>query len=235
MADLIESARGILSVSQRQMDATANNVANLTTPGFKTERLYSEVSPVADPDVPETLLRERLDLGQGRLAKSNNPLDLAISGAGMFRLRGADGAISYSRAGQFKIGEAGRLVNAQGLALQALDGDLIVPDGRVRILADGTVLDGERPVGRIGIYAPASGASLKPIGGSLFSIPEDLVEEVASPEIRQEMLETSNVQLADQMVSMMEAMRSAEGGARMVQTYDDLMGRAISTLGQGAR
>src|SRR5947208_13834726 len=118
MAELIESARGILSQSQRRMEATANNVANLTTPGFKAERLYSDVSAEADRRAPETLLRERLDLDQGRLTKTNNPLDLAVSGAGMFRLRGADGAIAYSRSGQFKLVDGGRVVTSQGLALQ---------------------------------------------------------------------------------------------------------------------
>ena len=62
-----------------------------------------------------------------------------------------------------------------------------------------------------------------------------MVGEVASPELRQGMIEGSNVALADEMVSMMDALRQAEGGAHLVQTYDDLMGRAISTLGQGGR
>lgn len=217
------------------MEATANNVANLTTSGFKTQRLYSDVSMEADSRAPETLLRQSLDLAQGRLVKSGNPLDLAISGAGMFRLRATDGAIAYSRGGQFKLASDGRVVNGQGLALQAADGgDLHLPNGKVEILADGTVLDGERPVAKIGVYAAAE-TDVRPIGGSLFAIPEDQVEEMAAPELRQGMTEASNVALADEMVAMMEAMRMAEGGARLVQTYDDLMGKAVTAFGQGAR
>jgi flagellar basal-body rod protein FlgG len=216
------------------MEATANNVANLTTPGFKTERLYSDVSAETDLRASNIMIRERLDLDQGRLAKTNNPLDLAISGAGMFRLRGADGATAYSRSGQFKVVDGGRVVNAQGLALQTAGGDdLVVPNGNIKVLADGTVLDGERPIAKIGVYKPVTGVEVKPLGGSLFSVPDGMVEEVASPELRQGMLEGSNVALADEMVSMMDALRQAEGGAKLVQTYDDLMGRAITTLGQG--
>jgi flagellar basal-body rod protein FlgG len=236
MADLIESARGILSLSERRMEATANNVANLTTPGFKAERLYSDVSAETDSRAPVTLMRERLDLDQGRLSKTNNPLDLAISGAGMFRLRGADGSVAYSRSGQFKTVDGGRVVNAQGMALQTSDGgDLVVPNGNVKVLADGTVLDGERPIAKVGVYQVPVGIEVRPVGGSLFSAPENFVEAVAQPQLRQGMLETSNVALADEMVSMMDALRQAESGARLVQTYDDLMGKAVSTLGQGTR
>lgn len=235
MADFIESARAILSQSERRMEATANNVANLTTSGFKTQRLYSEASVEADSRAPETLLRQALDLTQGRLVTTKNPLDLAISGAGMFRLSAADGTLAYSRGGQFKLASDGRVVNGQGLALQAADGgDLQLPNGNVEILPDGTILDGERPVAKIGVYSAADLADVRPIGGSLFAIAEDRVEEVAAPELRQGMIEASNVALAEEMVAMMEALRTAEGGARLVQTYDDLMGKAVTAFG-GAR
>jgi flagellar basal-body rod protein FlgF len=72
---------------------------------------------------------------------------------------------------------------------------------------------------------------VRPIGGSLFAITDDQVEEVAAPELRQGMIEASNVALADEMVSMMEALRTAESGAKLVQTYDDLMGKAVSAFG----
>lgn len=235
MADLIESARAILSLSERRMEATANNVANLTTPGFKATSLYSDVSTEMDLHAPESLQKQRLDLAQGRLTKSNNPLDLAISGAGMFRLRGMDGSIAYTRTGQFRL-DSGRIVNAQGFALQTADGgDLVVPNANVTVQADGTVLDGAHPIAKIGIYQSAAGVQPQAIGGSLFAMPETMVEDVAAPQLRQGMLETSNVALADEMVSMMDALRQAESGAKLVQTYDDLMGKAISTLGQGTR
>lgn len=236
MADLIESARGILSQSQRLMEATANNVANLTTPGFKADRPYSDVSAETMALAPETLLKHRLDFAQGQLAKTRNPLDVAISGTGVFKLRGADGSMAYSRSGQFKLVDGGRVVNAQGLALQtAGGGDLVIPNGAVTIQADGTVMDGDHAIARIGVYQLATGVQPQEFGGSLFIAPEDAMQEVASPELRQGMLEGSNVGLASEMVSMMDALRNAESGARLVQTYDDLMGKAITTLGQGAR
>jgi flagellar basal-body rod protein FlgG len=235
MADLIESARAILSNSERRMEATANNVANLTTPAFKTTHLYSEVSMGADLSAPKTSLSTQVDLAQGRLSSTGNALDIAISGPGMFRLRGADG-IHYSRQGQFKLGPDGRVTNLQGLALQTADGgDLVLESADVKVLPDGLVVAGDRPVAKIGVYQSATGGEIGSNGASLFTIAEHLVEEVPAPQLRQGMVEGSNVALADEMVSMMDSLRQAEGGARLVQTYDDLMARAITTLGQGAR
>jgi len=236
MADFIESARAILSQSERRMEATANNVANITTPGFKNERLYSEMSAGTDALAPETLLKQTVDFTQGQLSKTSNPLDLAIAGPGMFRLAGADGSTVYTRSGQFKLVDGGRVVNAQGLALQSADGgDLIVANQNIQILADGTVLDGDRPIAKVGVYQAAAGAQMQPLGGSLFSAAEGAVDEVAQPSVRQGMLEASNVALANEMVNMMDALRQAEGAAKLVQTYDDLMGKAVSTFGQGTR
>lgn len=230
MADLIESARAILSVSERRMEATANNVANLTTPGFKAQRLYSDVVSDVSTHAPSKSEMTRADLAQGKLTRTNNPLDLAIGGPGFFRLMGADGTIVYSRQGQFRRDGEGRLVNVQGLALQSADGDILIGSPDVQILADGTLLSEGAAIAKITLFQPAEGTTPKPMGGSLFAFAE--AEEVGEPQLHSGMVEASNVALADEMVALMEAMRSAEGGARLVQTYDDLMGKAINTFGQ---
>jgi flagellar basal-body rod protein FlgG len=231
MADLIESARAILSVSERRMEATANNVANLTTPGFKTQKLYSDVVSDVSSLAPKTAEASRVDQTQGKLNRTGNPLDIAIGGAGFFQMIGRDGAAVFSRQGQFKLDTDGRLVNGQGLALQSADGsDIRLASADVEILADGTILSERAAVAKIGLFQGVEGAQPRPLGGSLFAIAEP--ETVAEPQLHQGMVEASNVALADEMVALMEAMRSAEGGARLVQTYDELMGRAITTFGQ---
>ncbi|WP_294122233.1 flagellar hook-basal body protein [Sphingomonas sp.] len=230
MADLIESARAILSVSERRMEATANNVANLTTPGFKSQKLYSDAVSEASTLAPSTVEKSRVDLTQGKLSKTGNPYDLAIGGAGFFRLAGANGNIVYSRQGQFHRDGDGRLVNAQGMAVQGADGDIVLPFANAQILGDGTVLQDGAAVGRIALFQPGDGVETRALGGSFFALSD--AEEVKEVQLHQGMVETSNVALADEMVAMMEAMRNAEGGAKLVQTYDDLIGRAITTFGQ---
>jgi flagellar basal-body rod protein FlgG len=169
------------------------------------------------------------------MSSTGNPLDLAISGGGFFQLRAGE-EIVYSRQGQFRLGPDGTVVTPQGYALQqAGGGDLVLERAAVTILTDGTVLDQDRPVGRIGVFGAAAGQAPQPVSGSIFKIADDAVEEIAAPELRQGMVEASNVTLGDEMVEMMAVLRQAEGGSRLVQLYDDLMGRAITTFGQGGK
>ncbi len=235
MQGLIESAREILSASERRLETVSNNVSNISTPGFKRQISFEEVMGGRDSAGAGIPLRHRADLSQGQMSRTGNPLDLAISGSGFFRLRSGD-EILYSRQGQFKVAADGNVVNRQGHVLQqAGGGDLVLEKAAVEILEDGTVLDGTRPIARIGVYAAADPAALRPLGGSMFAGPEKAMEEAPAAAVRQGMVEASNVVLGDEMVAMMTTVRQAEGGARLVQVYDDLLGRAITTFGQGGK
>lgn len=236
MSGLIESATAIMGASERRLETIAGNVSNLTTPGFKRQASFVElIDDRAAGGVAAPTLGTRADMAQGRLSETGNPLDLAISGPGFFPLRAGE-AIVYSRQGQFRRAEDGTLVTPQGQVLQqAGGGDLIVESAEITVLADGNVLDGERPIGRIALVQPRQDTAAEPLGGSLFRIAGDSAEEVAAPQLRQRMVEGSNVSLGDEMVGMMQAVRQAESGARLVQVYDDLMGRAITSFGQSGR
>lgn len=162
-------------------------------------------------------------------------LDLAVSGDGFFKLRAGD-EVFYGRAGAFERSADGVVVDAQGMALQTIGGgDLVLGQGGVEILQDGTVLQGGAPVARIALDRPLRSDLLQRAGGGLFRAPNDAMEEVASPAIRSGMLEASNVGMADEMVEMMAALRQAETGSRIVQLYDSLAGQSISTFGQGLK
>jgi flagellar basal-body rod protein FlgF len=232
---LIESATGILSGSERRLENVSNNVSNISTAGFKRQISFEEVMNGGDAASAGGRLRRQADLSQGELSRTGNPLDLAISGAGFFRLRAGE-EIVYSRQGQFSVAADGTVATRQGHVLQqAGGGDLVLERAAVEILEDGTVLDGARPVGRIGLYVASDPAALRPLGGSIFAGSEEAMEEAPAAAVRQGMVEASNVVLGDEMVAMMTTVRQAEGGARLVQIYDDLLGRAITTFGQGNR
>ncbi len=97
------------------------------------------------------------------MSDTGNPLDLAIGGAGFFRVRSGD-AILYSRQGQFRRAEDGRVVTLQGHVLQAAGGgDLVIDRADVVIARIGQVVDGGWPVGRIALYAPAEGQAVDPL------------------------------------------------------------------------
>lgn len=235
MSGLIEAATAIMSASERRLETISNNVSNISTPGFKRQISFSDMLSGGSGGTAGLQLRARPDLAQGKMSGTGNPLDLAIGGAGFFQLRAGE-EIVYSRQGQFRLAEDGTVVTPQGYRLQqAGGGDLVLDGAAVEILADGTVLEGDQPVARIGLFAPADEAAVQPLGGSIFTIASGAVDEVAQPQVRQGMIEASNVAAADEMVGMMAAMRQAESGARLVQLYDDLIGRAITTFGQGGK
>lgn len=234
MSGLVDAATAILSASERKLEVAAHNVANISTPGFKRQIGFSQLIAASErgevPASPEVAVRRVFT--QGKLSETRNPFDLAISGEGFFQLRAGDHMV-YSRQGQFKLSADGTLVSPQGYVLQQQGGgDLIVDRAGVTISQDGTVLDEGRPVARIELYAAADPATLQPIGESYFAAGAAAMEPVREPVVRQGMVEGSNVEMGDEMVAMMTALRQSEGGARLVQVYDDLLGRAISSLGQ---
>jgi flagellar basal-body rod protein FlgF len=232
MSGLIEAASAILSASERKLEATANNVSNLSTPGFKRQVTFSELMP-NQSDWPSNATRA--DLTQGKLNSTGNPLDIAITGPGFLQLRSAK-QVFYSRQGQFRVEADGAVVTPQGLVLQQQGGgDLTLDNAAVKVLEDGTVLDDGKPVAHIAVFASTDESGLQAVGGSLFKAPEMAMQESTSAGIRQGMLESSNVSLGDEMVTMMTAMREAEGGSRLVQTYDDLIERAVTTFGLGTK
>lgn len=171
----------------------------------------------------------------GKLTSTGRKLDLAIGGPGYFQLRSGDRMV-YSRQGNFALDADGRVVTPQGYVLQqAGGGDLVLEKGDVSIALDGTILDGDKAAGRISVFQPADDAKITALDGSLFMMDSGVVSELPNASLRQGSLESSNVSLGDEMVSMMAALRGAETGAKLVQIYDDLMGKAISTFGQTGR
>lgn len=235
MQGLIESATGILSASERRLENVSSNVSNISTPGFKRQISFEEVLNDRDGATVLPSVEHKADLSQGQLTRTGGPLDLAIGGQGFFRLRAGDQTL-YSRQGQFSLAADGSVVTRQGYVLQqAGGGDLVLERAGVEILEDGTVLDGSRPIARIGVYTAADPAALQALGGSIFTAGDDSMEEAPAAAVRQGMVEASNVVLGDEMVAMMTTVRQAEGGARLVQIYDDLLGRAITTFGQGGK
>ena len=172
------------------------------------------------------------DFRQGKLVATDNPLDMAISGPGFFQVRAGD-AVLYSRQGQFRLDDEGRVVSPQGYVLQqAGGGDLVLASADVAIADDGTVLSNDRPVARVALFASEDSAALTRVGESFYRAPETAMVSDDVSIVRQGMIEASNTSLGDEMVTMTQAVRQAETGARLIQVYDDLMGRAISTLGQ---
>ncbi|MCJ2186999.1 flagellar hook-basal body protein [Novosphingobium beihaiensis] len=230
MSALVDVAASVLLSNERRIETIAQNIANLQSFGYKSQKMKNVSSVEAKPFsqvLSETVVGA--DFSQGRLIQTSNSTDLAISGRGAFLVRRGEELV-FTRNGGFTVLGDGVLVNSEGMVLQQVGGgDLVVPNSPLQVKEDGTVVSEGRVVGAIGLYEPdAKGFISNPGGGYT----DAGATPVADGEtiVRQGMREASNVVLSDEMVNLMAASRLAESGAQVMRQYDNLLGQAISTF-----
>lgn len=232
MGDFLNSASAILGQAERRLEISSQNIANIATPGYKRRIGFAQMlAPVTGTSAAVEPISTARDFSAGSPVETGNPFDLAISGNGFFLVRSGD-RVLLTRQGQFQRDVNGRLILPQGAVLQSADGgDLIVKGQAMTVSPDGVVLENGEPVARLAIAEPADPAGLIDRGDGMFEA--ETTTPSGNVRVHQGMLESSNVSLADEMITLMESLRRAEAGQRLVNTYDDLMGRALSAFGQG--
>ena len=178
---------------------------------------------------------------QGNLQQTSNSFDMAISGHGFFQLQMPDGTTGYTRDGSFHPDAQGQLVNANGIPLSP---PISVPQGTrdITIANDGTVTvsiagqDGVTQIGQIQLATFQNAAGLDPQGQNVFKETDASGAPTASTPgmsgagmIQQGYLETSNVNVVEELVSMIQTQRAYEINSKAIQTSDQMLAR-ISQL-----
>ncbi len=231
---------------QRELDVIANNVANVTTNGFKRRSgLFSEhVMPVARADAPNRADRSlsfvidrgtALDLSTGATERTGNPLDVAIRSDAFFVVQTPNGE-RFTRNGALSLSSTGDLVTSDGHPILTEQGpaSFTAADHDIRIAQDGTVSTAQGNKGRLRQVTFANSQSLENIGGNLFA--SSAAPRPAGP---QAMLETgaverSNVSPVTEIARMIDVNRSYSALAQMLQRNDELRRSAISRLAEAA-
>jgi len=246
------SASG-MNVQQKNLDNIANNLANVNTTGFKTQRaefqdlLYQTINaPGSDTtNVTETPTGLQIGLGaklvatnrifaQGSLKQTGRALDMAISGKGFFQITLPDGSTAYSRDGSFTLDANGILVTSQGYNVEP---NITIPQEAlgVSVGTDGTVsVDiGEaapQVAGQIQLATFINPTGLKALGGNLYKeTSASGTAVVGNPgdvgfgEIQSNFLEISNVNVAEEMINMIIGQRAFEATSRSVKTADQIL------------
>lgn len=230
---LFEVASATLSGAERRIEIAARNVANASTPGYKREVAFTELS-VAPNGYAQTAVLSARQQDQGVLVESGNPLDLAVNGEAFVLVRDGERFVP-SRGGMFKVGADGAVTDAVGRVLQqAGGGDLLLERGDPVIHPDGTVVADDVPTGAIGLYDAGALGTFDPEAGLSGAQLAGLVESEAA-ELRQGMVERSNVALADEIVGLMQTQRQGEGAAQIIRAYDQLIGQAATTFGRSGK
>lgn len=175
------------------------------------------------------------NFNEGDLKLTSNPLDMAIEGKGFFQIALPNGEIAYSRNGTFKLNAEGTIVNGNGYPLEP---QIVVPDNVVDLTIgkDGTVTatnpqtEAQVDLGRIELADFINPAGLSPSGESLFRQTEasgDVINGFPSEEqfgnMRQGMIELSNVKLVNEMVDLITAQRAYEANSKAITTTDGML------------
>ena len=249
-------ARTGLDAQQTNLDVIANNLANVSTNGFKRGRavfedlLYQTIRQSGAQSSQQTQIPSGLQLGtgvrpattariftQGNLEQTGNVLDLAINGAGFFQITLPDGTIAYTRDGSFQKDNQGQMVNSSGYPLQPAitipanaTSVTIAKDGVVSVVTSGSTATTQ--IGTLQVTTFINVGGLQSIGENLYL--ETAASGTPTPStpgqngagvLRQSYVETSNVNVAEELVSMIQAQRAFELNSKVVSTSDQMLGR----------
>ena len=243
-----------LDAQQTQMDTIANNLANVSTSGFKRSRavfedlLYQNMRQPGAQTSQQTQLPSGLQVGtgvrtvateriftQGNLQQTSNDKDLAIQGNGFFQVLMPDGTTGYTRDGSFQIDSQGQMVTASGFVIQPA---ITIPanaqsisvgrDGTISVTVPGTAAATQ--IGQLQLATFMNPAGLESKGENLYA------ETTASGNpnantpgtngagmITQGYVETSNVNVAEELVNMIQTQRAYEINSKAITTSDQML------------
>lgn len=214
------------------LSAVADNIANLSTPGFK--RILNEAQAVNGNGSPYQFATSdeapAIDTSQGPLQATNNPMDVAVSGTGFITVQGPNGT-AYTRNGTLAVQPDGTLT-AAGYPVLTPGGATISINrpGTLVIGGDGSVNLNGQPVGQIGMAEPA-GTKMAALGASLYrGANGEELPPATNSQMHQGFLEGATGTEMGQMVSMLSMMRNYEASMKAVQNIDTSQGQVIQAF-----
>jgi flagellar basal-body rod protein FlgG len=251
MRSLLTAATG-MEAQQTNIDTIANNLANVNTNSFKRSRanfhdlLYQTLRAPGQNATTGTIVPSGIQIGAGsRLASvdklftagspkvTERSLDFMIEGDGFFRIQRDDGSIAYTRDGHFDKDANGRLVTADGFPLVP---EVVIPPGATdfHVGLDGVVtikIDGQsQEIAQIQLASFINQAGLASLGRNLYGVSTASGEPIVGApnqngvgRIAQNQLESSNVNIVEEMVNMITGQRAYEINSKVIQTGDQML------------
>ncbi len=222
-----------LAAQMQSLELLGNNLANLSTTGYRGEQTtfrsiltgrdtvgWNAIN-VAVNDYG-VLSGSRLDLASGSLAPTGNPLDVSVAGKGFFVVQSGT-ETRYTRNGSFHVSPTGQLVTSQGESVLGQTGAITLPGGSVVISSDGTISVEGNVVDQLRLAEFAPATELTPIGNATYTAPAGAALPAADSTVEQGMLEGSNVNPTVAVVQLIMVQRNAEMLARAVAALDGQM------------
>ena len=240
-----------MNVQREKMDVLTNNIVNASTTGYKKDTLISSsfnevlIERISDDDPYVVNTSEEVgpysfgthidevytDFALGSLENTNTQTDLALTGEGFFVVDTPDGE-RYTRSGNFSVDYQGYLVTDDGYYVQGENGSIQVGTGSFTVDSDGTItVDGEA-LDTLRIVSFEETTGLRKQGESLYySFTGEVPTDATNTKVMQGYLESSNVDVATEMVDMITVYRTYEANQKILTMTDETLGMAVNDLG----
>ena len=229
-------AAAALQILERRQEVLANNLANVSTAGFKGESVFAELLADGVPTV-----RTATDRRVGSLTSTGAPLDLAITGDGFFVVDTPAGE-RLTRGGAFELNDLRQIVNPDGHPLLGEEdvlggsrGPVTIPANAANVQIDrgGAVIVDGKQIARLRFESVPADTQLQHEGGGLFAAPESRVSvPPADRTVRQGAQEESNVSSLDSMVDLISVQRAYASVNKVMTTIDGARGLCVNEIGK---
>lgn len=236
---------------QARLDVVTNNLANLESPGYKRDQVINstfaniliglqspfqkKLSPVGVSGLGTAVATVAVDLNQGPLVETGKDTDFALVGDGffVFSVQTQEGPKElYSRDSSFHVDREGFLVNSRGDRLLSQSGPIEVKDYNFTVTADGKVQVEDGREYQLRVVEFGNPGALQKEGDKYFSTTaEAQMRDAETTEIHQGFIEQSNVDVTDEVTTMIQALRSYQAGQKLMQAHDELLEKAINQVG----
>ena len=231
-----------LALRQR-LDALANNMANVNTPGFRAEEVKFETYLAKNSMGTDTAFGATggtyLSRRSGAMVQTGNPLDIATSGNAWFAIRQGDGSTAYTKDGRLTMTETGILQTVTGNQILDAGGAPLALDptaGSPAISKDGMITQAGRQVGAVGLFSLPEDANLSR-GDNMSVVPDkpaNPVLEFSTVGIHQGFIENSNVNGITEMMHLIRIQREFETVTTALDSTESTLTDAVKTLGPTA-
>jgi flagellar basal-body rod protein FlgF/flagellar basal-body rod protein FlgG len=219
---------GLMSRTE-SLETIANNIANVSTAGFRgSHNVFSSVLATTGDTTLSVLNQDandygvlsstQLDTSQGALVPTGNALDFAMEGPGYFAVQTAAGTV-YTRGGNFRVSPQGRLTTASGDPIIGDNGPITIVGQPVSTSTDGTISVNGAIEGRLKLFEFTPNAEIQSAGGTYYTAPASSVVAATRSQVRQGMLESSNVNPVTSVVELITAQREVEAMRRVLTMF----------------
>ena len=226
---------GLMSRTEA-LDTIANNLANVSTAGFRaSHNIFSSILATTGESSLSVLNQDANDYGvlsgtqldstQGSLTPTGNTFDVAMEGPGYFAVQTANGP-AYTRGGNFHVSPQGQLTTSAGDPVLGDNGPITIVGEPVSISVDGTISTDGAVAGRLKLVEFPPATQMQSMGGTYYTAPAGSAVAAQDSKVRQGMLESSNVNPVTSVVELISAQREVESMRRVLTMFSTEIDKA---------